>query len=88
MNETQKPSFDPKVFLATVEAGRTISKYHQNQSVFAQGDPGDAVFFVQEGGQGHGRLGAGERGRHRDAWPKCAGSGSACASSSGSSDAR
>jgi CRP/FNR family transcriptional regulator, cyclic AMP receptor protein len=24
-------------------------KYHQNQSVFAQGDPADAVFFVEEG---------------------------------------
>jgi CRP/FNR family transcriptional regulator, cyclic AMP receptor protein len=49
MNETRKPPFDPKVFLATVEAGRTIAKYHRNQSVFAQGDPADAVFFVEEG---------------------------------------
>jgi CRP/FNR family cyclic AMP-dependent transcriptional regulator len=49
MNETRKPSFDPKVFLATVEAGRTIAKFQQNQSVFAQGDPADAVFFVEAG---------------------------------------
>jgi CRP/FNR family transcriptional regulator, cyclic AMP receptor protein len=49
MNETQKSSFDPKVFLATVAAGRTITTYRQHQSVFAQGDPADAVFFVDAG---------------------------------------
>jgi CRP/FNR family transcriptional regulator, cyclic AMP receptor protein len=41
--------FDPIIFLATVDAGRTISKYRRNQIVFSQGDLADAVFFVEEG---------------------------------------
>jgi CRP/FNR family transcriptional regulator, cyclic AMP receptor protein len=49
MKATRKPPFDPNVFLATVEAGRTITSYRRNQIVFAQGDPADAVFFVEEG---------------------------------------
>lgn len=41
--------FDPNIFLATVDAGRTISKYRRHQIVFSQGDLADAVFFVEEG---------------------------------------
>jgi CRP/FNR family cyclic AMP-dependent transcriptional regulator len=41
--------FDPKIFLATADVGRTISKYRRNQIVFSQGDLADAVFFVEEG---------------------------------------
>ena len=41
--------FDPKVFLATVNGGRTISKYRKDQTVFSQGDPADAVFYIQKG---------------------------------------
>jgi CRP-like cAMP-binding protein len=42
-------AFDPKVFLAVVGVGKTISKYRKGQIVFAQGDAGDAVFFVEKG---------------------------------------
>jgi CRP-like cAMP-binding protein len=42
-------AFDPKVFLATVNHGRTISRYAKNAVVFAQGGPADAVFYVQKG---------------------------------------
>lgn len=42
-------SFDPKVFLATVNGGRSISKYRMNQKVFSQGTPADAVFYIQKG---------------------------------------
>ena len=42
-------SFDPKVFLATVNGGRSISKYRTNQKVFSQGTPADAVFYIQKG---------------------------------------
>jgi CRP/FNR family cyclic AMP-dependent transcriptional regulator len=49
MTETRKKTFDPKVFLSTVEAGRVISKYSKNDIVFSQGDLADAVFFVEEG---------------------------------------
>ena len=41
--------FDPKVFLAKVGDGKTISAYQKNQVVFSQGDAADAVFYVQKG---------------------------------------
>ena len=41
--------FDPKVFLATVNGGRSISKYRMKQKVFSQGTPADAVFYIQKG---------------------------------------
>jgi CRP/FNR family cyclic AMP-dependent transcriptional regulator len=46
---TSKQSFDPKTFLAHVGDGRSISKYGKDRTVFAQGEPADAVFFVQKG---------------------------------------
>ena len=45
----KKVPFDPKVFLATVNGGRSISKYRMNQKVFSQGTPADAVFYIQKG---------------------------------------
>ena len=44
-----KVPFDPKVFLATVDCGRTISKYRTHQEVFSQGSPADAVFYILTG---------------------------------------
>jgi CRP/FNR family transcriptional regulator, cyclic AMP receptor protein len=44
-----KPSFDPKIFLAKVGEGKTISKYRKDQVVFSQGQVADAVFYIQEG---------------------------------------
>jgi CRP/FNR family cyclic AMP-dependent transcriptional regulator len=49
MRTKRKPPFDPEIFLATVNGGRTISKYRKNQTVFSQGDSAEAVFYVQEG---------------------------------------
>jgi CRP-like cAMP-binding protein len=47
----RKPTtkFDPKVFLATVDGGRTKSTYRKGQTIFRQGDPSDAVFFIEKG---------------------------------------
>jgi hypothetical protein len=42
----RKASFDPKAFLAKVGEGRSIGEYHKDQTVFAQGDPADAVFWA------------------------------------------
>jgi hypothetical protein len=42
-------AFDPKVFLAVVGSGKTISHYRKGEAIFAQGDPGDAVFFIEKG---------------------------------------
>lgn len=41
--------FDPKKFLATVNGGRTISTYRKDETVFAQGDAADSVFYIQKG---------------------------------------
>src|SRR5512144_1396515 len=41
--------FDPKVFLATINGGRSISKYRRGETVFSQGKPADAVFFILKG---------------------------------------
>jgi CRP-like cAMP-binding protein len=41
--------FDPKLFLAGVGHGRTQTDYHNKQIVFLQGDPADAIFYIQKG---------------------------------------
>src|SRR5579859_7009881 len=48
MKATAK-SFDPRSFLAKVGQGRTIAAYRKNQPIFAQGDPADALFYIQKG---------------------------------------
>ena len=45
----RRPSFDPKSFLAKVGDGRSIGKYRKDEILFSQGDPADAVFFIQKG---------------------------------------
>jgi CRP-like cAMP-binding protein len=42
-------TFDPKLFLAKVGAGRSAAKFPAASRIFAQGDPADAVFYIQEG---------------------------------------
>jgi CRP/FNR family transcriptional regulator, cyclic AMP receptor protein len=49
MATKSRPSFDPKSFLAVVGEGRGIGEYHKDQIVFSQGDPADAVFYIQRG---------------------------------------
>src|SRR5713226_1163708 len=44
-----KASFDPKIFLANVGEGKTISKYRKDQIVFSQGQVADAVFYIEQG---------------------------------------
>ena len=41
--------FDLETFLSSVDGGRTISKYRKDETVFAQGDPANAVFYIREG---------------------------------------
>jgi len=43
------PSFDSIDFLAKAGIGRTLSNYRKNQKIFSQGDPADAVFYIQKG---------------------------------------
>jgi CRP/FNR family transcriptional regulator, cyclic AMP receptor protein len=42
-------SFDPKGFLAKVGRGRSVASYIPANRIYAQGDPADAVFYIQEG---------------------------------------
>jgi CRP/FNR family cyclic AMP-dependent transcriptional regulator len=49
MKRKVKPPFDPKVFLSKVNGGRAISQYRKDKIIFRQGDPSDAVFYVQSG---------------------------------------
>ena len=41
--------FDPHIFLTKIGEGRTIADYRKNQKVFSQGDPADAIFYIQNG---------------------------------------
>jgi CRP/FNR family cyclic AMP-dependent transcriptional regulator len=49
MKRKAKLPFDPKVFLSKVNGGRSVSDYRKDQIVFRQGDPSDAVFYIQSG---------------------------------------
>ena len=49
MRNSQALAFDPKAFLTRIESGKTIREYQAKQTVFSQGDPADAVFYVQSG---------------------------------------
>jgi CRP-like cAMP-binding protein len=41
--------FDPKTFLSTINGGRKIEALARKQTIFAQGDSSDAVFYIKEG---------------------------------------
>jgi CRP/FNR family cyclic AMP-dependent transcriptional regulator len=49
MKRKAKSPFDPKVFLSKVNGGRAISEYRKDKIIFRQGDPSDAVFYIQSG---------------------------------------
>jgi CRP/FNR family transcriptional regulator, cyclic AMP receptor protein len=41
--------FDPRSFLEEAGEGRARTDYQKNQIVFSQGDPANAVFYIQKG---------------------------------------
>src|ERR1700680_1313096 len=41
--------FDPKRFLSVINGGRKIEAFSKKQTIFAQGDSSDSVFYVKEG---------------------------------------
>jgi len=49
MAEPAKSAFDAHVFLARVGEGKSILQFKKGQNVFVQGDPADAVFYIQKG---------------------------------------
>lgn len=42
-------AFDPQAFLAVVGDGQSVATYIDRQSVFDQGDPADALFYIHNG---------------------------------------
>jgi CRP/FNR family cyclic AMP-dependent transcriptional regulator len=48
-NGKKKREFDPNTFLATIGAGRKNVAVAKKQTIFAQGDEADAVFYIQTG---------------------------------------
>ena len=45
----KRHDFDPHAFLATISQGRKSLLFQKKQTIFAQGDPADAVFYIQTG---------------------------------------
>ena len=43
------PKFDPQVFLDTIGEGRKAFLFPKKQTIMAQGDPADAVFYLRTG---------------------------------------
>ena len=49
IKKSKLAKFDPKMFLSRIGSGRTNFSYSANDIIFTQGDPANAVFFVQKG---------------------------------------
>src|SRR5216683_2518780 len=49
MSPSKTRIFDPKNFLAQTGLGRTVTAYPKNKVIFVQGEPSDAVFYIQKG---------------------------------------
>jgi len=49
MTLQDRPGFEALTFLAKVAQGRAVTNYEKNQTIFSQGDPADAVFYIQSG---------------------------------------
>ncbi len=45
----KRVDFDPQIFLATIGEGRKSVLFQRKQTIFTQGDPADAVFYIQTG---------------------------------------
>ncbi|MGC2245893.1 MAG: cyclic nucleotide-binding domain-containing protein, partial [Terriglobales bacterium] len=43
------PRFDPRTFLSTIGKGRNMASFQKKETIFAQGDSRDGLFFVQSG---------------------------------------
>jgi CRP/FNR family cyclic AMP-dependent transcriptional regulator len=42
-------AFNPELLLKKLGSGKTVQTYRDKQSIFCQGDPADAVFYIQKG---------------------------------------
>jgi CRP/FNR family cyclic AMP-dependent transcriptional regulator len=46
---SKKLKFNTKTFLSTINGGRRIEAFLKKQTIFAQGDSSEAVFYIREG---------------------------------------
>src|SRR5271166_752288 len=46
---SKRIKFEPKTFLATIDGGREIIAFVKKQTIFTQGDPSNAVFYIRHG---------------------------------------
>ena len=46
---TTQRNFNPHTFLTTIGSGRRMLPFQKNHVIFAQGEPSDGLFFIQEG---------------------------------------
>ena len=49
MKKKDAAQFDPKVFLAQTGKGRALADHAKNHTLFLQGEPADAIFYIQKG---------------------------------------
>jgi CRP/FNR family transcriptional regulator, cyclic AMP receptor protein len=49
MGKPSMGAFDPEVFLAKVGKGKTIFEIRKDQTLFAQGDVADRIFYIRQG---------------------------------------
>lgn len=47
--DKRRLKFDLETFLSTIDGGRTIATAPNKQTIFAQGDSSDCVFYIQKG---------------------------------------
>jgi CRP/FNR family transcriptional regulator, cyclic AMP receptor protein len=45
----KRGKFNSRRFLSTIDGGRRIVTFARKQTIFVQGDPSDAVFYIQKG---------------------------------------
>jgi CRP/FNR family cyclic AMP-dependent transcriptional regulator len=43
------PDFDARLFLTSVGTGRSATRYRPQANIFVQGDPANAVFYIEKG---------------------------------------
>jgi CRP/FNR family cyclic AMP-dependent transcriptional regulator len=49
VSEGTKAPFEVSEFLSQIDGGRRLQTFRKDEKVFAQGDPADAVFYIQQG---------------------------------------
>src|SRR6202795_2167264 len=47
---TQKPAFDPQVFLDSAGLARKVVEFRKKETIFSQGDSANNVLYIQTGG--------------------------------------